>query len=52
MLDGLNALIQAFGHIFNAIFDAPLYDSLTWGMFIVACTVIGIMLSFFISRMK
>lgn len=52
MLDGLNALIQGFGLIFKAVFDAPLYGEVTWGFFIVACTVISIMISFFISRMK
>ena len=52
MLDGINALVQAFGLIFNAIYNAPLYGDLTWGIFLVACMVIGIMISFFISRMK
>lgn len=52
MLDGINALIQAFGLIFSSIFNAPLYDELTWGMFLIACMVIGILISFFIARMK
>lgn len=52
MIEGINALIQAFGLIFKAVFDAPLYGDLTWGYFVVGCSVIGIMISFFIARMK
>lgn len=52
MLEGLNALIQAFGLIFSAIFNAPLYGEVTWGWFLVSCSVIGIMITFFIGRMK
>lgn len=52
MLDGFNAWLQAFGLIFKAVFEAPLYGDLTYGWFIVGCTVIGIMISFFIGRMK
>lgn len=52
MLNGINALIEAFSLIFTAIFTAPLYGDLTWGMFLIGCTVIGIMISFFIARMK
>lgn len=52
MLEGLNAWIEAFGLIFSAIFNAPLYGELTYGWFLVGTSVIGIMLSFFIGRMK
>lgn len=52
MLDGFNAWIQGFGLIFFALFNAPLYGDLTYGWFIVGSTVIGIMISFFIARMK
>lgn len=52
MLEGINALIQAFGLVFAAIFNSPLYGDLTYGWFLVACSVIGIMITFFISKMK
>ena len=52
MLDGLNAWIEAFGLIFAAVFNAPLYGELTYGWFIVGSAVIGIMITFFISKMK
>ena len=52
MLEGLNALISAFGSVFNAFYTAPLYGDLTWGLFSVSCSVIGIMISFFIARLK
>lgn len=52
MLDGINSILNAFGSVWNSIFNAPLYGSLTWGYFLVSCSVIGILISFFISRLK
>ena len=52
MLDGINALLQCFKSMWTAIFNAPLYDSLTWGYFLIAVLVIDIFISFFIARMK
>lgn len=52
MLDGINALIRAFGLIFAAMFGAPLYGDLTWGMFLVAAAIISIMITFFVRRLK
>ena len=52
MIDGINALIQAFGMILAAMFNAPFYGSVTWGMFLVAAAIMSILLSFFVNRMK
>lgn len=52
MLDGINALIQCFAKMWTAIFNAPLYDALSWGHFLVAVLVMDIFISFFIARMK
>ena len=52
MLEGLNAWIEVFGLIFAAVFNAPLYGELTYGWFLVGSAVIGIMITFFISKMK
>lgn len=52
MLDGINALITCFGDFWTAIFDAPLYDSLTWGWFLVSCLVIDILITFLIAKLK
>lgn len=52
MLDGINAFLDAYGLIFKAVFNAPLFGSLTWGYFIISVAIIGIMLSFFIARFK
>lgn len=52
MVDGVNALLKAFGLIWQAVFTAPLYGSLTWGYFVIAVAVMGIFLTFFIGRMK
>lgn len=52
IIDGLNALISAFSLIFQAIFQAPLYQGLTWGYFLIACSIMAILISFFISRFK
>lgn len=52
MLDGLNALISCMKNLWNAIFAAPLYGELTWGYFLISCTVVGILVSFFIARLK
>lgn len=52
MLDGVNALIESIGLIWQALFDAPLYGALTWGYFLVSVAAIGILVSFFIGRLK
>lgn len=52
MLDGINALLQCFSYMWDAIFSAPLYGSLTWGYFLISVLVIDIFISFFIARMK
>lgn len=52
MLDGINALISCFGYFFTAIFEAPLYGDLTWGWFLVCVSVMGVLISFFIARLK
>lgn len=52
MLDGINALLQSFGLIWQAVFSAPLYGDLTWGYFLIATTVMGILISFFVARFK
>lgn len=52
MLDYINAWIEVFGMIWTALFEAPLYGSLTWGYFCISCTVMGILISFFIARFK
>lgn len=52
MLDGINALLQCFGYFWQAFFTAPLYGSLTWGYFSISVVVMGILISFFIARLK
>lgn len=52
MLDGLNAIFDSFGLIWDAIFNAPLYDDLTWGYFLIASSVMAIFISFLIARLK
>lgn len=52
MIDGINALLDAFGLIWSAIFNAPFYDSLTWGYLLIAFSVMGILISFFVARLK
>jgi len=52
MLDGINALLQCFANMWQAIFSAPLYDELTWGYFLISVLVVDIFISFFIARMK
>lgn len=52
MLDGINALLQCFSNMWQAIFSAPLYGELTWGYFLISVLVIDIFISFFIARMK
>lgn len=52
MLEGFNAWIESLGLIFASVFNAPIYGDLTFGWFIVGSTVIDIMISFFIARMK
>lgn len=52
MLDGVNALLNAFGSIWSAVFSAPLYGDLTLGYFLIAVAVMGILVSFFIARLK
>lgn len=52
VIDGVNALIQCFGMMWEAVFNAPLYGALTWGYFLISVIVISIMISFFIGRMK
>ena len=52
MLDGINALLSAFGSMWSAVFSAPLYGDLTLGYFSVAVVVLGILISFFIARLK
>lgn len=52
MLDGINALLSAFGSIWSAVFSAPLYGDLTLGYLSIAVAVMGILISFFIARLK
>lgn len=52
MLEGINALLAAFGALWSAVFQAPLYGSLTWGYFLVSVSIIGIVISFFVARLK
>lgn len=52
MLEGINSMVLAIRHIADAIFSLPFYQEVTWGHFIVAVTVMAILISFFISRMK
>lgn len=52
MLDGINALLNAFGSIWDAVFSAPLYGDLTLGYFSISVVVMGILISFFIARFK
>ena len=52
MLDGINALLECFGLFWTSVFNAPLYGSLTYGYFVISVAVMGILISFFIARMK
>ena len=52
MIEGMNKLVDAFASIWSAIFSAPLFGALTWGYFLVACTLIEIFIVFFIWRLK
>lgn len=52
MLDGINALLESYGLMFQAIFSAPLYGNLTWGFFSISVIIIGILISFFVARLK
>lgn len=52
MLDGLNAVFDAFGYMWTAIFDAPLYGELTWGYFAISACIMSILISFFVDRFK
>lgn len=52
MLDGINALMESFGMIWQSVFSAPLYGDLTLGYFSIAVAVMGILISFFIARLK
>lgn len=52
MLDGINALIQCVGFFWQSIMSAPLYGSLTWGWFLISVAIMGILVSFFIARLK
>ena len=40
MLDGINALLSAFGSIWSAVFSAPLYGQLTLGYFSIAVAML------------
>lgn len=52
MLNGINALLDAFGSIWSSVFSAPLYGDLTLGYFSIAVAVMGILISFFVDRLK
>lgn len=52
MLNGINNMIQAIRILVYSIFSLPFYDSVTWGHFVVACTIMAILISFFVNRMK
>lgn len=52
MLEGINALLESFGMIWTSIFSAPLYGDLTLGYFSISVVVMGILISFFIARLK
>lgn len=52
MLEGINALMDSFGMIWSSVFSAPLYGDLTLGYFSIAAAVMGILISFFVDRLK
>lgn len=52
MIDGINALVQAFGSMWQAIFNAPFYGALTWGYLLVAILIMDIFITFFMSKIK
>ena len=52
MLEGINALMLSFGKIWGSVFSAPLYGDLTLGYFSIAVAVMGILISFFVDRLK
>ena len=52
MLEGINALLSAAGDMWTSFVEAPLYGSLTWGYFLIACAIMEIFIVFFIGRLK
>lgn len=51
MLDALNSLIYAFSYVFYQMFSAPLYGEMTWGYFLIGTTIMGILISYFVSKL-
>lgn len=51
MIDALNDLIYAFSYVFQKVFSAPLYGSMTWGWFLIATTIMGILITYFVSKL-
>lgn len=52
MLDGINALLDVIGFWWTALFEAPLYGPLTWGYFLISVTIMDIVITFFIAKLK
>ena len=52
MLDGINSLIGAAGDMWNSFMNAPLYGSLTWGTFLIACCIMDIFIVYCVGRFK
>lgn len=52
MLDGINALISAAGDMWLAFMNAPLYGSLTWGVFLICVAIMDIFIIYCVGRFK
>lgn len=51
MIDALNDLIYVFSYVFYNMFSAPLYGAMTWGYFLIGTTIMGILISYFVSKL-
>ena len=52
MIDWFNALITLFAEFLDLLLNLPFYGSVTIGYLLIAITVISIILTIFIERIK
>lgn len=52
MLDFINACFEIFGNFVSALFQLPFYGTLTVGYAVVGISVMGIVIVYFLGRIK
>lgn len=52
MLDGINSILSVFSQFVQMIFSLPFYGTITVGWLVVSIELVGIVVMYFIYRMK